>query len=142
MRLIPAPRGTAIVGAPTSKKLLQFAGVEDVFTSTRGSTKTLENFVKATFRALSKTYSFLTPELWKKTDFIPSPFIRFSDKLERDGDRNKRRGGAAGRARQDGRDGRGGRGGRGRGEGRGRGGRGRGEGRGRGGPRPTEEAAE
>jgi small subunit ribosomal protein S2e len=52
VRLIPAPRGTGIVGAPTSKKLLTFAGVEDVFTSSSGSTKTLENFVKATFDAL------------------------------------------------------------------------------------------
>jgi len=32
VRLVPAPRGSGIVGAPTSKKLLQFAGVEDVFT--------------------------------------------------------------------------------------------------------------
>jgi ribosomal protein S5 len=28
------------------KKVLQFAGIEDVFTSSRGSTKTLGNFVK------------------------------------------------------------------------------------------------
>lgn len=67
VRLIPAPRGTAVVGAPTSKKLLQFAGVEDVFTSTKGSTKTLENFVRATFEALKKTYGFLTPDLWPTT---------------------------------------------------------------------------
>lgn len=52
VRLIPAPRGTGIVGAPTSKKLIQFAGVEDVFTASTGSTKTLENFVKATYDAL------------------------------------------------------------------------------------------
>jgi len=64
VRLIPAPRGTGIVGAPTSKKLLQFAGVEDVFTSTTGSTKTLENFIKATYDALQNTYGFLTPDLW------------------------------------------------------------------------------
>jgi len=52
VRLVPAARGTGIVGAPTSKKLLQFAGVEDCFTQTKGSTKTLENFVKATYEAL------------------------------------------------------------------------------------------
>jgi len=82
VRLIPAPRGSGIVGAPTSKKLLQFAGVEDCFTSTSGSTKTLENFVKATFVALQNTYGFLTPDLWPKTDFLPSPFIRHADHLE------------------------------------------------------------
>ena len=82
VRLVPAPRGSGIVGAPTSKRLLQFAGVEDCFTQTAGSTKTLENFVKATFDALSKTYGFLTPDLWPKTDFLPSPFIRYAEYLE------------------------------------------------------------
>jgi small subunit ribosomal protein S2e len=52
VRLVPAPRGSGIVGAPTSKKLLQFAGVEDCFTSSRGQTRTLENFIKATYDAL------------------------------------------------------------------------------------------
>jgi len=79
IRLIPAPRGTAVVGAPTSKKLIQFAGVEDVYTKTSGSTKTLENFIKATFYALTKTYGFLSPDLWPKTEFLPSPFIRYAD---------------------------------------------------------------
>lgn len=82
VRLIPAPRGTGIVGAPVSKKLLQFAGVEDCFTSSNGQTRTLENFIKATYDALSKTYGFLTPDLWPKTDFLPSPFIRYAANLE------------------------------------------------------------
>lgn len=30
VRLVPAPRGTGIVAAPASKKILQFAGVQDV----------------------------------------------------------------------------------------------------------------
>jgi len=129
VRLIPAPRGTGIVGAPTSKKLLQFAGVEDCFTSTTGSTKTLENFIKATFDALQNTYGFLTPDLWPKTDFLPSPFITYSKYLMDYAEKRN--------TRED----RGERGGRGRGRGgaRGgaRGGRGFGRGgRGRGGPRP------
>lgn len=44
VRLIPAPRGTGIVSAPVPKKLLQMAGVEDCWTSARGSTATLGNF--------------------------------------------------------------------------------------------------
>lgn len=44
VRLIPAPRGTGIVGAPVPKKLLQMAGIEDCYTSARGSTGTLGNF--------------------------------------------------------------------------------------------------
>lgn len=46
MRLIPAPRGTGIVSAPVPKKLLQMAGIEDCYTSARGSTGTLGNFGK------------------------------------------------------------------------------------------------
>lgn len=46
VRMIPAPRGTGIVAARIPKKVLQLAGIEDVFTSSSGSTKTLGNFVK------------------------------------------------------------------------------------------------
>lgn len=46
MRLIPAPRGTGIVSAPVPKKLLTMAGIEDCYTSARGSTGTLGNFGK------------------------------------------------------------------------------------------------
>jgi small subunit ribosomal protein S2e len=46
VRMVPAPRGAGIVAARVPKKVLQFAGIEDVFTSSRGSTKTLGNFVK------------------------------------------------------------------------------------------------
>lgn len=52
-RLIPAPRGTGIVAAPASKRLLQLAGVHDVYTQSKGSTATMGNFLKATFAAVS-----------------------------------------------------------------------------------------
>lgn len=107
VRLIPAPRGTGIVGAPTSKKILQFAGVEDVFTASTGSTKTLENFVRATYDALANTYGFLTPDLWPKTDFLPSPFIRYADFLEQ-AQQKRPTGDRADRGRGDRRGGRGG----------------------------------
>ena len=44
VRLIPAPRGTGIVSAPIPKHLLTMAGIEDCYTSARGSTSTLGNF--------------------------------------------------------------------------------------------------
>ena len=47
VRLIPAPRGAGIVAARVPKKVLQMAGIEDCYTCSRGSTKTLGNFVKA-----------------------------------------------------------------------------------------------
>ncbi|KAJ6424789.1 hypothetical protein OIU84_025542 [Salix udensis] len=46
-----------------------------------GSTKTLGNFVKATFDCLLKTYGFLTPDFWTETRFIKSPFQEFTDLL-------------------------------------------------------------
>ncbi|GAA0139910.1 ribosomal protein [Lithospermum erythrorhizon] len=83
VRMVPAPRGAGIVAARVPKKVLQFAGIEDVFTSSRGSTKTLGNFVKATFDCLQKTYGFLTPEFWKETRFSKSPFQEYTDLLSK-----------------------------------------------------------
>merc|ERR1712180_471586 len=81
VRLIPAPRGTGIVSAPVPKKLLTMAGIEDCYTSARGSTGTLGNFAKATYAAIAKTYSFLTPDLWKETVFQKSPYQEHTDFL-------------------------------------------------------------
>ncbi|KAJ3413191.1 40S ribosomal protein [Chytridiales sp. JEL 0842] len=80
-RLVPAPRGTGIVAAPVPKKLLQLAGIKDCYTTSRGSTKTLGNFVKATFQAISVTYGFLSPDLWSETHFSKSPYQEWSDFL-------------------------------------------------------------
>lgn len=57
------------------------AGIEDVYTASRGCSKTLGNFVKATFQALSNTYGFLSPELWKETKFTKAPFQEHTDFL-------------------------------------------------------------
>mmetsp|Transcript_31621 Transcript_31621/g.69096 ORF Transcript_31621/g.69096 Transcript_31621/m.69096 type:complete len:276 (-) Transcript_31621:291-1118(-) len=81
IRLVPAPKGAGIVAARTPKKVLQMAGIEDVYSASTGSTKTLGNFVKATFDALSRTYGFLTPELWNETRFVKAPFQEFTDFL-------------------------------------------------------------
>lgn len=81
VRLIPAPRGTGIVSAPVPKKLLQMAGIEDCYTSARGQTATLGNFAKATYAAIAKTYSYLTPDLWKDTVFTKPPYQEFTDYL-------------------------------------------------------------
>merc|ERR1711865_159466 len=47
VRLIPAPRGTGVVGSPVCKKLMNFAGITDVFSSSRGTTRTQANYMKA-----------------------------------------------------------------------------------------------
>jgi len=48
------------------------AGIHDVYTSSKGNTKTRGNFLKATYDALEETYRYLTPDLWKKTKFQPT----------------------------------------------------------------------
>merc|ERR1712160_89801 len=54
IRLVPAARGTGIVASPTSKKVLQMAGISDCYTASQGHTKTRGNFAKAAFDALGK----------------------------------------------------------------------------------------
>uniref|UniRef100_A0A8C9KFW1 Small ribosomal subunit protein uS5 n=1 Tax=Panthera tigris altaica TaxID=74533 RepID=A0A8C9KFW1_PANTA len=71
------PRGTGIVSVPVPKKLLLLAGICR-YTSARGCTATLGNFTKATFDAISKTYSYLMPDLWKETVFTKSPYQEFT----------------------------------------------------------------
>ena len=80
-QLIPAPRGTGLVASPAVKRLLQLAGVQDVYTASSGSTKTLENTLKATFTAVTNSYGFLTPNLWKETKLLRSPLEEYSDVL-------------------------------------------------------------
>jgi len=82
VKLVPAPRGTGIVGAPVSKKMLTFAGIEDCYTQTSGHTRTAENFLKATYQALMKTYQYLSPDLWPKTQSIESHYARHAEWLE------------------------------------------------------------
>jgi small subunit ribosomal protein S2e len=80
-RLVPAPRGTGLVAAPVPKKLLELAGITDCYTSASGKTRTLGNFVKATFQAISKTYGYLSPDLWPLTESCESPYQAHSEFL-------------------------------------------------------------
>ena len=81
VRLIPAPRGSGIVASLIPKKLMNMAGVEDVYTSCCGHSRTRGNLAMAVFAALSKTYSFLSPDLWTPTVFTPTPQQEFTDHL-------------------------------------------------------------
>lgn len=81
VRLVPAPRGTGLVAARVPKKIFGYAGIEDVFTSSTGKTKTGGNFVKATFDALRNTYAYLTPDLWKENKLTKLPFQDHADFL-------------------------------------------------------------
>lgn len=79
VRLIPAPRGKGIVASPVVKRLMQLAGIEDVYTSSSGSTRTTENTLKAAFTAIGNTYGFLTPNLWAEAPLAPSPLDVYAE---------------------------------------------------------------
>ncbi|OLL23981.1 40S ribosomal protein S2 [Neolecta irregularis DAH-3] len=81
-RLIPAPRGTGLVAAPACKRLLQLAGITDCYTSSKGSTRTMGNFLKASFTALGNSYSFLSPDLWAESPSTQNPLDLYSSHLK------------------------------------------------------------
>ncbi|MCW3133829.1 MAG: 30S ribosomal protein S5 [Methanophagales archaeon] len=58
--LIPAPKGLGLVAGDISKKVLEFAGVEDIWAKTKGATRTTFNLALATYDALRKTATMKT----------------------------------------------------------------------------------
>jgi len=64
--LKPAPKGTGLVAGDVAKTVLRLAGIRDVWTFTKGETRTSYNFARATYLALRNTYSFMTPLDWMR----------------------------------------------------------------------------
>ncbi len=55
VELKPAPRGLGLASGGTAKKVLEMAGIKDVWARAEGETRTTLNFAKATYDALMKT---------------------------------------------------------------------------------------
>ncbi|MCX9012955.1 MAG: 30S ribosomal protein S5 [Candidatus Methanoperedens sp.] len=55
VELKPAPRGLGLASGGTAKKVLEIAGIKDVWARAEGETRTTLNFAKATYNALIKT---------------------------------------------------------------------------------------
>ena len=53
--LRPAPQGIGLVTGDIGKKVLELAGIRDVWAQTQGQTRTTINYAKATFNALRAT---------------------------------------------------------------------------------------
>jgi small subunit ribosomal protein S5 len=62
VELQPAPRGLGLAGGETVRKVLELAGIEDIWTRSSGNTRTTVNFAKATFNALQNTAEARVPE--------------------------------------------------------------------------------
>lgn len=61
VELKPAPRGLGLAAGDTARKVLEKAGIKDVWTRTEGTTRTTLNFAKATFNALHNTGTVRQP---------------------------------------------------------------------------------
>jgi len=83
VRLIPAPRGTGLVAAQATKKILAMAGIQDVYCRVTGDTRTTGNFVIACFLALRKTHKILTPDLWAPVPLKQNPLDKYPTKVEK-----------------------------------------------------------
>jgi small subunit ribosomal protein S5 len=59
--LWPAPRGTGLVAGDELKRILRISGIHDVYSRTRGNTKTTFNLAKACVNALEKTTKMRLP---------------------------------------------------------------------------------
>ncbi len=65
--LRPAPKGTGLVTADVGKIVLRIAGLHDVWSITKGRSRSSSNFAKAFVDALTKTYHMLPPQEWAIT---------------------------------------------------------------------------
>ncbi len=55
VELKPAPRGLGLASGGTAKKVLDIAGIKDVWARAKGETRTTLNFARATYNALVMT---------------------------------------------------------------------------------------
>ena len=68
LTLLPAPKGVGLVTADTIKVVLRLAGIQDVWSRTRGHTRTTLNFAHSVFRALKQTNQIMTPQDWTRRE--------------------------------------------------------------------------
>jgi small subunit ribosomal protein S5 len=58
VKVQPAPRGTGLAASDEVKKILKLAGIKNAYIKSRGTTRTRENLIKATFNALEKVKKY------------------------------------------------------------------------------------
>jgi len=66
MQLIPAPKGTGLIVEKECKKILELAGIKDIYSRTFGQTRTKINHVFACFDALKKIGEMRINEEYRK----------------------------------------------------------------------------
>jgi small subunit ribosomal protein S5 len=75
--LLPAPRGTGLCISEEAKKLLQLAGVKDVWSKIEGRTHTKRNVLKAVFGAMKQLMQMkVRPEDEKSLNMVEGPLAK------------------------------------------------------------------
>jgi small subunit ribosomal protein S5 len=62
--LKPAPKGTGLACSETARLVLKLAGIEDIWTLTKGDTRSRANMAKAVFDALANMYTIMRKTDW------------------------------------------------------------------------------
>lgn len=71
VELKPAPKGTGLAASSGVRKMLKLGGVEDLWVKSRGSTRTRENIIKATFQAFKNMNNMkVSPEIIERTGLV------------------------------------------------------------------------
>ncbi len=71
VEMMPAPKGTGLAASADVKKLLSLGGIEDLWVKSRGSTRTRENIIKATFQAFKNMNNMkVTSEIKEDTGLV------------------------------------------------------------------------
>ncbi len=70
--LIPAPAGKGLVIGETGGAVLRLAGITDIYSKTRGQTRTTINFARATFNALKQLNAARVSDEQKNRMFMSS----------------------------------------------------------------------
>lgn len=78
--LIPAPKGTGLVAEDEVAKMLELAGIKDVWSRTQGTTSNKTNLMKATFAALKQLQKVrLTPKVIKGRNIVDGDKLEFEE---------------------------------------------------------------
>lgn len=68
--LKPAPKGTGLVTGDVAKTVLRIAGLKDVWSITKGRTRSSSNFAKAVVEALVGSFRVLPPQEWHSSGVV------------------------------------------------------------------------
>ena len=66
IKLIPAPKGSGISTEKEIKKIMELAGIKDIYSKSKGQTRTKINFIMACFNALKQSTSIKVKQEFNK----------------------------------------------------------------------------